>query len=863
MRTIAFALCLLVPSEIAASQGSLSFDLRDKNGQAPKSLSAEQLTVTEDGAPRPILDLATTPPKPWRVVVYVDRLLTGTRTLKGAAGALAENASRLASLGPVEVVVAEPEPRLALAATRDAAAIDDALSRLWLNGEGRDELRVLRGQPAEEAEDAFLAEIELVRRQSERLTEWLASDREPGPRALFLISDGFDVNPAAGYGSLEDPAGESLEAVASGMAQTLAGLGWNVFPMPLGKSTLPDLGRLRTVSNERLPLGVSIPLKRRKRSGETRVPEPVLPLLRNPMEPLEWMASASGGELLTDARDVGPVLVRLSTRWHLTYEAADEPDGRPRHVEIGLDLPRFVLFAGQWRIDGPPQWIAANRARRVLAGEDEGSDLSLEAALHVEEDAEGAAGMATLELRLEPAPPPSETLRLALVAPEAPAAERSLGEADLAGTEAGVYRVEMPWPEAADRLGLVVERAGGGAWAGDVVFRDPAQERAEVDVVEVLPRPSPRLPIGPGEAFQVRAVVPPGKLAGPVEVEAEVKPPRGGRVAKVEFFWNDHLAGTAYAPPYRYRIVVPPARPQGYLRIEARLTDGTIAEDAVAVNASGLGERLDVRLVELYVVVTDRDGRPVRDLPREAFTLFQDGRPQEITHFENAGELPLTLGLTIDSSASMFLKLADVRGAVAELLGTGLTGRDRALLVDFDTEPRLVQPLTRDLPQVNAALGALIPDGDSNLFEALVYSLGQLRGVAGRKALIVYSDGIGEGEEFPFRESLKVARESSIPVYLIVTNPQAARGEDRGSFLTEPYSDKIRRLADATGGKAYFVLADQDLGPIYREILGELRSQYALAFYPKQDGDVWRQVKVEVSGRGLAARTLSGYEARR
>jgi Ca-activated chloride channel family protein len=334
-------------------------------------------------------------------------------------------------------------------------------------------------------------------------------------------------------------------------------------------------------------------------------------------------------------------------------------------------------------------------------------------------------------------------------------------------------------------------------------------------------------------------------------------------VAKVEFFWNDQLAGTVYAPPYRHRIVVPPARPQGYLRVEARLTDGTIAEDAVAVNAAGLGERLDVRLVELYVVVTDRDGRPVRDLPREAFTLLQDGRPQEITHFENAGELPLTLGLTIDSSASMFLKLADVRGAVADLVETGLTGRDRALLVDFDTSPRLVQPLTRDLPQVTASLGALVPDGDSNLFEALVYSLSQLRGVAGRKALVVYSDGIGEGEEFPFRTSLKTARESGIPVYLIVTNPQAARGEDRGSFLTEPYSDKIRRLAEATGGKAYFVLPDQELGPIYQEILGELRSQYALAFYPKDEGDVWRQVKVQVAGRGLAARTLSGYEARR
>ena len=81
------------------------------------------------------------------------------------------------------------------------------------------------------------------------------------------------------------------------------------------------------------------------------------------------------------------------------------------------------------------------------------------------------------------------------------------------------------------------------------------------------------------------------------------------------------------------------------------------------------------------------------------------------------------MALAIDSSASMFLKLPDVRKAVAALLDTGLTNRDRAMLIDFDTDPRLVRPVTRDLGAVTAALVALTPDGGTALWEAISYSL--------------------------------------------------------------------------------------------------------------------------------------------
>jgi Ca-activated chloride channel family protein len=370
----------------------------------------------------------------------------------------------------------------------------------------------------------------------------------------------------------------------------------------------------------------------------------------------------------------------------------------------------------------------------------------------------------------------------------------------------------------------------------------------------------------PNPAFGVRIVEPASRRGvGVVDVAADVQAPAGRKVEKVEIYWNDALAATLYAAPYRHRITVPRGRPEGYLKVTARLDDGSTAEDAMTLNASALGSQVDVRLVQLAVVVTDANGKPVPGLPREAFRLRQDGEEQEISAFENAGELPLTVALAIDSSASMFLKLPDVRKAVSTLLDTGLTPRDRALLIDFDSQPRLVRPVTRDLPSVVASLSQLQPDGGTALWEAVSFSLSQLRSISGRKALVVYSDGIDEGERSAFADCLRAARDSGVPIYLIVSNPRAERGED-GGFLSEPSSAKFQRLAAAGGGQVYFIHANQDLNEVYGQILSELRSQYTLAFYPKDSAPpaAWSKIEVEVPGRkDLTARTVSGVPGRR
>jgi VWFA-related protein len=959
---------LLVPATLsspAAAQGLSAAAVRelpvlilDRQGEAPRTVAVSDLNVIENGKPWPALSLAPVS-QPWRIVIWADRVLSGSRTLRAAAGTLAEQARALAALGTVEVVVAEPQPRVALDPTRDVQAIDEALSKLWLESEGRDDLRVLRrrfrderpekeegGEPGARAVAAIDAEVHVVRRQQDAFAEWLLAQGSGGPRAVFLVSDGYDVDPARFYRTTllspgEKPPAGDLETTGLETARTVAALGWTVIPVPMGDSTLPDLRRVKPRSTLKAPIGGTITLDRRREPSPDQPAPP--PALLAPQQPLTWLAEATGGEMVLQASALAGALVHLRSRSLLRWEAPLAVDGRPLPLEVITSRPDLVVKARRWDVAGIPEAVGASRAAHLLADEEEGLGLEISARLQPDPAAApapaGPAGerKAILDLRVESPKLPTGPLRVTVAGLSGGAYHHLLEPADRAGTEPGVYHLGIPLPEG-DVVAVLLEPLNGGPWGGQVVsLAGPLPEsdavlnvrsgirlvppagsaltgkvrlrvngegagvaRVEVKLegrraatcatvpceaeLDLGRRVRPQVVQGiaydaagkvvahdavrlnePAGSFGVRIVEPASRRGvGTVNVEADVRVPAGRRIEKVELYWNDELAATLYEPPFRYPVKVPRQRAEGYLRAAAMLDDGSTAEDAMTLNASDLGARIDVRLIQLAVVVTDAGGKPVPGLPKEAFQVRQDGEPQEIAAFENAGELPLTLALAIDSSASMFLKLPDVKKAVAALLDTGLTSRDRAMLVDFDSKARLVRPVTRDLASVTAALDQLQPDGGTALWDAITYSLGQLQGISGRKALVIYSDGIDEAEHASFPACLKAARESGVPIYLIVSNPREEHGDD-GGFLTEPAAAKFERLAQAGGGQVYFIHPNQDLARVYGQILSELRSQYTVAFYPKDTAPpaAWSKIDVAVTGRpGLTARTVSGVSAR-
>ena len=361
-----------------------------------------------------------------------------------------------------------------------------------------------------------------------------------------------------------------------------------------------------------------------------------------------------------------------------------------------------------------------------------------------------------------------------------------------------------------------------------------------------------------GGAFRVRIVEPRADawsddrpLVGPVDVEADVTAPGDARIDQVEFYWGSELVATSYAAPFRQRVLIPQDSPQGFLRVVARLEDGASAEDVLFVNSPGTGERLDVNLVEMYVVVTDKQGHPVDDLTQDDFRIYEEGDLQEISTFRSGADLPLTVGLAIDSSASMFVKLPSVGAAASEFVRNSLDDGDRAFVVGFGGEPELVQETTGDEARLERAIAGLKPVGQTALWESLVYSLVEIQGAPGKKALVVYTDGADEDEDFSYSTALRFSRRVGVPIYFILTNNEIVRTGGKGLGVRR-FLSRVERLSDEVGGRVFIVRQGADLSKVYREIGEELRSQYLLAYYSKDlPEETWRNVKVETVKAGL------------
>jgi Ca-activated chloride channel family protein len=371
-------------------------------------------------------------------------------------------------------------------------------------------------------------------------------------------------------------------------------------------------------------------------------------------------------------------------------------------------------------------------------------------------------------------------------------------------------------------------------------------------------------------SFRVRIVDPaPGEpestgtreapRTGPVDVTAEVTEPPDGRVDRVDFYWNSDLVASRFAPPFTQRVIVPGAAPQGFVRVVARLDDGATAEDVIFLNSPGTSERLDVNLVEMYVVVTDRDGRPVSGLDAADFRIFEEGEPREIASFADGRTLPLTVGLVIDSSASMFVKLPTVGAAASRFVSESLEDEDRAFVVGFGGDPELVQGTTSNGPDLMRSIDRLRADGQTAIWESVVYSLVQIQGTPGKKALVLYTDGADEDEDFPYEMALRFARRTGVPIYFILTNNEIVRTGGKGLGVRR-FLGRVQRLAEAVGGRTYLVRQGEDLSAVYAEIGRELRSQYLVSYYAEDPGaDSFRRVRVETIDRDLDVRTIAGY----
>ena len=339
--------------------------------------------------------------------------------------------------------------------------------------------------------------------------------------------------------------------------------------------------------------------------------------------------------------------------------------------------------------------------------------------------------------------------------------------------------------------------------------------------------------------------------SGPTLVRAGIVVPEEKKIDKVEFLVDDQLLETLTRPPWHVTLDLPRSSSAGvlhYVTVAVVLEDGTRAEDVRFLSQPDYLEEVDVDFVELYTSV---DGDAARSLQQADFTILEDKRPQQIRKFELVVDLPLTIGITIDTSGSMIEALGEAKRSAIGFLDNIITPKDQSFAVSFASRPNLVMPRTSDVGAVEAALEGLRAVGNTSLYDAVITSLYYFRGVRGRRALVLLSDGDDTSSTISFKDSLEYARRSGVVIYTIGLNISRTAMGIRG---------KLGDLSRVTGGRSFFISNSVELTGVYDAIEDELRSQYLLAYLSDapQASEIFRTVEVKVKGR-LKARTISGY----
>ncbi len=356
-----------------------------------------------------------------------------------------------------------------------------------------------------------------------------------------------------------------------------------------------------------------------------------------------------------------------------------------------------------------------------------------------------------------------------------------------------------------------------------------------------------------GQRFRVRLAEPRagGKYRRSVPVVVDIQTPDDKPIERVELYIDERRVATLYQPPYAQPILLPEDQAMVYVRAVAFLEDGNSTEDVAFINAPDYLEEIDVQMVEVYATVHDRRGRPLLGLGEEAFTLVEDGNTQTLRRFAWVEDLPIHAGLLLDVSASMEDSLETVTEAARDFVEQTIQTKDRLALLTFNQRPNVVQRFTNDVTLIQNSLAALRSEGGTAIYDSLVFALHYFHGVKGQKALLLLSDGQDESSGFAFEDTLEYARRAGVTVYAIGLG-EAVQKRGHRRVLT--------KIADETGGRAFFVEDVSELEMIYATIQEELRSQYLLVYQStsQQDPAAFRRVEVKIDG-GHEVRTMSGY----
>jgi Ca-activated chloride channel family protein len=285
-----------------------------------------------------------------------------------------------------------------------------------------------------------------------------------------------------------------------------------------------------------------------------------------------------------------------------------------------------------------------------------------------------------------------------------------------------------------------------------------------------------------------------------------------------------------------------------------------LALASLGLPAQELTLRMDVKLVNVFVNVVDQNGAIVSGLTREDFALAEDGRPQQIAVFERLSDLPLNLTLAIDTSGSVHKDMAEEADAARRFAHALLRPQDQMSLMQFATEVRELTPFTNKVAQIDHGLGQLRGDWSTSLYDAICLASGRLGGKEGRRVLVLVSDGDDTASNATYGKAVEQALRNEVMIYSIIDVPiEASAGRDLGG------EHAMISLAEQTGGKSFYV-SDGGLNKAFVRVSDDLRTQYLLGYYPKnqEPGRPFHRIQVTIPRAAAGAFNLrhrTGYYA--
>jgi Ca-activated chloride channel family protein len=318
--------------------------------------------------------------------------------------------------------------------------------------------------------------------------------------------------------------------------------------------------------------------------------------------------------------------------------------------------------------------------------------------------------------------------------------------------------------------------------------------------------------------------------------------------------------GTAQKPPYKFNLDMGDDNVRREFRAVAHTTSGATASDVVVTVPVQITDELNLKLRALFVSVV-HDGQKNLALGQEDFQILDNGAPQQIVTF-GRDELPLTAVLLLDTSESMGEKLEAVRRGTRAFLD-GMKPSDEAMLALFSDRLLRFTPFTSDKKELDSVIASTQAAGGTAVNDFLYLSLKLLDARQGQRVVVLFSDGSDVHSVLPAADVLWKARAGQSLIYWIQLGGkhQSFTSAWRGFKENDREYTELEKAVRESGGRVLAIDRIEELEGAFRNILQELRQQYALGYYPtnaKGDGS-WHKVQVSLRGGGGRVHTREGY----